>query len=60
MAMQKTREKTEAQKLDAIMTLSGDLVKAIESWVQNNLTPDEVFKIETLEQWAKDNGFVWK
>ena len=27
-------------------------------WVKNNLTPEEIYDKDVLEEWALDNGFV--
>ena len=38
--------------------IPSDLLEAVIDWINDNLTPDEVFDEYELEDWAEDNGFV--
>lgn len=35
-----------------------ELLDTVTDWIQNSLTPDEVYRKEDLEEWALDNGFI--
>jgi len=36
------------------------LLDSAVSWIQTNLTPDEVFTFQELQDWALNNGFELK
>ena len=35
-----------------------NLLQMAIDWIASNLDPDDVFEADTLESWAKDNGFI--
>jgi hypothetical protein len=39
-------------------TFNQNLLEDVAQWLGGNLTPEQVFDKERLEQWALDNGFV--
>ncbi len=37
---------------------TSDLLEDAVDWVSSRLTPEDVFHISELEEWAEDNGYV--
>lgn len=46
-----------SQSVDEVKMSSGALDNAI-AWIENNLSPDDVFGDKKLEAWAESNGYT--
>lgn len=49
---------TTKQNREFIEAIQGDLLDEAISWIQDNLTPDDVFSDKQLKSWAEANGYV--
>jgi len=42
----------------AEVSISSSALDTAISWISNHLSPDEVFDVKDLNDWAESNGFV--
>lgn len=51
-----TTSKQDADFLESV--IGSTLLEESIDWIQANLDPEDVFSVETLRDWAEDNGYV--
>ena len=54
--MMRTTHKQDKEFVSAI--ISAHLLEEAIEWIANNLSPEDVFSVEQLSDWATDNGFI--
>jgi len=49
---------TSYQNREFLEDLFSNLLDETLEWIQNKLSPEDVFDKDKLEEWARDNGFI--
>ena len=58
MSFYQDKKKFRDQKAFIEEVISRDLLDDTINWIKNNCSPEEVFTVVQLEQWAEENDYI--